>query len=137
MEHWKQSFHCSFSLTGQHPIQQRVTPVELLMERKLQTNLEKLKPSTSTTVLLRQHHQKFHHDRTTKMRMFHKGKEVFAQNLNNSPGWLTGNILEGIDALSFLIRLQDGRVIRRHQDHVRPPPCSSDPMSPTPGTRVK
>ena len=55
----------------------RVIP-ELLMKRKLQTNLEMLKPSTSTTVLLSQDHQKFHHDRAVNMQMFHKGQEIFS-----------------------------------------------------------
>ena len=54
-----------------------VTPAELLMKRKLQTNLNRLRPSTSITVLLSQDHQKFHHERTVKKRMFHKGQEGF------------------------------------------------------------
>ena len=70
-----------------------VTPVELLMKRKLQTNLDRLRLFTYTTVLLSQDHQKFHHDRTAKMRMFHKGQEVFAQNFNSGPWWLAGNVL--------------------------------------------
>ena len=80
-----------------------VTPAELLIKRKLQTNIDWLRPSTSTTVLLSQD-QKFHHDRTAKMRMFHKGQEIFAQNFNSSPGWLAGHVLKGTVALSFLIK---------------------------------
>ena len=38
----------------------------------------------------------------------------------------------GIDTQSFLIKLQDGRVIRRHQTHMRACLCFSEPMSPTP-----
>ena len=66
------------------------------------------------------------------MRMFHKGQEVFTQNFNCSPGWLAEHVLEGIDALFFLIKLQDGRVIRRHQNHTRARLYSFEPMSPTP-----
>ena len=109
-----------------------VTPAELLMKMKLQTNLFRLRPSTSTTVLLNQDHQKFYQNRTAKMRMFHKGQEVFAQNFNGSLRWLTGHVLDGIDALSFLIKLQDRRVIHHHQDDMRARLCSSKPMSPTP-----
>ena len=107
------------------------TPVELLIKKKLQTNLHRLRPSTSTIELLSQDHQKFHHDRTAKMLMFHKGQEVFAQNLNRSPEWLVGHVLEGIDPLSFLIKLQDGQIIQSHQEHMRARLCSSEPMSPT------
>ena len=38
----------------------------------------------------------------------------------------------GIDALSFLIKLQDELVIQHHQEHVRACLCSSEQMSPTP-----
>ena len=85
-----------------------VIPAELLMKRKSQTNLDRLRPSTSTPVLLSQNHQKFHHDKTSKMQMFHKGLEVFAQNFNISPRWLARHVLEGIDALPFLIKLYNG-----------------------------
>ena len=45
---------------------------------------------------------------------------------------MAGHVLEGIDALSLLIKLHDGWVIRRHQDHMRAHLFSSEPMSPTP-----
>ena len=63
-----------------------VTPAELPIKKKLRTNLDWLRPSTSTIVLLSQDHQKFHHDRTSKKRKFPKGQEVFAQNFNSSTG---------------------------------------------------
>ena len=88
-------------------------------------------PSTSTSVLLSQNHQKFHHDRTAKIWTFRKGQEIFAQNFNGSPRWLARHVLEGIDALSFLIKLQDERVIQHHQEHMRVCLCFSEPMSPT------
>ena len=81
---------------------------------------------TSTTVLFSQN-QKFHHDRTAKM-----SQEVFTQNFNSSPGWLIRYVLEGIDALSFVIKLQDGRVIQCDQTHMRACFYFSEPMSPTP-----
>ena len=108
-------------------------PAEMLVKRKLQTNLDRLMPSTSTTVLLSQDHLKFHHDRTAKMQMFHKARRFLPRTLTVAPdGWLAGHVLEGIDALSFLIKLRDGWVIRRHQDLMRARLCSSEPMSPTP-----
>ena len=55
----------------------------------------------------------------TELWMFHKGQEVFAQNFNSSFRWQTEHVLEGIDALSFLIKLQDRQVIQCHQDHMR------------------
>ena len=99
-------------------------------KRKLQINLDRLRPSTSTIILLSQDHQKFHHDRTAKMRRFHKGQVFFAQKFN--PKWLAGHVLKVIDTLSFLIKLQERWVIRRHQDHNRALLYSSEPISSTP-----
>ena len=136
VEHWKQSFHSSYSPIGQHPILQLELHEQNCGWKGSYRQIRTGRPSTSTIVFLSQDHQEFHHDRTAKMRMFHKGLEVFAQNFNSSPGWLAGHILEGIEALSILINLQDGRVIRCHQDHTRTRFCSSEPMSPTPETRA-
>ena len=36
----------------------------------------------------------------------------------------------------FLIKLPDGRVIRRHQDYMGARLCSSEPMSPTPVNKL-
>ena len=47
-----------------------------------------------------------------------------------SDGWYVW--VGGTDALSFLIKLQDRRVILHHQDHMRACLCSSEPLSPTP-----
>ena len=110
-----------------------VTPAELLMKRKLQINLDRLRPSTSNTVHFSQDHQKFHHERTAKKRMFHKGQEVFAHNFNRSLRWLAGHVLESIDALSFLIKLQDGKVIGCHLFFCANVTYSSE----KPGTRKK
>ena len=51
---------------------------------------------------------------------------------NSSPIWLVRYVLKGTDALSFLIKLQDGRVIQRHQDHMRARLSFSESISPTP-----
>jgi len=101
------------------------TPAELLMKRRLRTNLDRMKPATSTTVYNSQEDQKFFHDRTAQMRSFSKEQAVFAQNFGQGPMWLAGHIEDNISPLSFLIKLEDGRIVRRHQDQIRSRPCTT------------
>ena len=73
-ENWKQSFHGSYSPTGQHPIPQ----LELHQQKcrwrggysQIWTGLgHPPLPLFSSAKIIR----KYHHDRTAKMQMFHKG----------------------------------------------------------------
>ena len=67
-----------------------IIPAELLMKRRLQNNLDCMKPATSTTVYNNQEDQKFQYDKTNQMRSFSKGQAVFAQNFRLKPMWLAG-----------------------------------------------
>lgn len=108
------------------------TPAELLMKRRLRTNLDRMKPATSSVVYNNQECQKFHHDKSAQMRSFDEDQAVFAQNFGSGSMWLAGHILERVSPLSFLIRLQDGRLVRRHQDHIRSRRCITEPAPQSP-----
>ena len=53
-------------------------------------------------------------DRTPRV-----GETVFVMNFDGKSKWLCGVIVERTGPVSFRIRLDDGRVVRRHVDHVR------------------
>ena len=69
-----------------------------------------------------------------------EGEEVYARNFRHSPPWVAGKIIKAT-GLSFKIKLRDGRIIRRHQDHIRKlkdtnapvgdPSCPSDGFADT------
>ena len=48
------------------------------------------------------------------------GDAVWLMNFTSSPKWLPGVLEEGCGPLTFNLRLDDGRLWKRHADHVRP-----------------
>ena len=63
--------------------------------------------------------QKPAHDRHAKTRYFVEGDEVFAHNFRHHLPWLAEKIVRTAGPLSFEIALSDGKVICRHQYHIR------------------
>ena len=47
------------------------------------------------------------------------GETLFVRNFDGKSKWLCGVIVEQTGPVSFRVRLDDGRVVRRHVDHVR------------------
>ena len=98
-----------------------LAPCELLMKRKLKSRLDLVFPNIEEKVVEKQSKQKEHHDKTSKRRIIKVGDSVFAKNfsLNSQLKWIKGTIKNQTGPLSFKIELQDGRMIRRHIDHIR------------------
>ena len=95
------------------------SPAQLLFGHNLKSRLDLLKPDTSGRVEHKQQMQKSGHDRHAKTRYFAEGDEVYAHNFRQYPPWLAGKIVKTSGPLSFEIELSGGRVVRRHQDHIR------------------
>ena len=51
---------------------------------------------------------------------------MFAQNFGTGSKWLPSVVLEVTGPVSFLVKLQDGRLVRRHKDHLRHQLSSSE-----------
>ena len=96
-----------------------VPPAELLMKRKLKTRLDLSQPSLSSKIEETQLKQKMYHDRSAKHRVFVVGDKVYAQNFGSGKFWFHGTVVEVTGPLSFKIQLEDGRILRRHVDHIR------------------
>ena len=102
-----------------------VLPAELLLKRKPRSHLDILKPNLSSRVQSSQLCQKVVHDRGAQIREFSTSDPVFIHNVPNaSPIWLPGVIIESRGELTFYIELQNGRVVRRHIDHIRQHSCT-------------
>ena len=64
--------------------------------------------------------QKINHDGTTTTRSFLTNDPVLVKNFNNTgQKWLRGHIIKPVGPLSYMIKLSDGRIFRRHVDHLR------------------
>uniref|UniRef100_UPI00358DF9F4 uncharacterized protein isoform X2 n=1 Tax=Myxine glutinosa TaxID=7769 RepID=UPI00358DF9F4 len=89
---------------------------ELLMKRHLRSTLDNLKPDISSNVYQSQLNQKLVHDKSSNSRCINIGDPPFARKFRAGVTWLPGDIIEKPGPLSCVIRLQDSREIRRHQD---------------------
>ena len=96
-----------------------MSPAEMLMGRKLRSRLDLLKPNLEQRVTEKQRRQQFDHDKRSRIRQFSEGEKVFARNFGRGETWLSGHITESSGPVSFQVKLQDGRTIRRHQDQLR------------------
>ncbi|KAK2140025.1 hypothetical protein LSH36_1512g00006 [Paralvinella palmiformis] len=83
------------------------------MNRKLRSPLDLLSPSVEDKIQEKQYEQKRYHHLHAHERRLCIGDQVMVLDLG------MGLILEQSGPLSFKIRLCDGRVFRRHQDHLR------------------
>lgn len=74
-----------------------------------------MKPDISSKVSENQLKQKSYHDRSAKQRDINIGDSVFARIYGS---WLPGSVIKKNNDYSGIIKLLDGRVFRRHIDHI-------------------
>ena len=96
-----------------------VSPAEMLMGRRLRSRLDLLKPSVEQRVEEKQRQQQADHDKHCRMRSFSEGEKVFVKNNRSREKWLSGHILKSSGPVSFKVQLQNGKMIRCHQDQLR------------------
>ena len=95
-----------------------ISPAEMLMGRRPRSCLDLIIPDMSSKIQKKQQTQKFNHDQRARSRTLQVGDTVNVQNFPTGDGWLPGIIMEENGLLSFQIKLQDGRMVRRHIDHI-------------------
>ncbi len=95
-----------------------VIPSELLMGRRLRSHLGLLKPDVSSRVAHKQQIHKAGNDKLARERPLNVGDAVYACNFSRGTTWLAGAIVSRNGPLSFEVELVDGRILRRHMDHI-------------------
>ena len=63
--------------------------------------------------------QKVDHDRAARLRNIKEDETVYVRNFGPGQKWLPGTIVATTGPVSYCVLLEDGRVWRRHQDHMR------------------
>ena len=94
-------------------------PCELLMGRSLRTRWDLLKPDTRKGVCRRQAMQKAQHDQHARSRFFYVGQSVMARNFGPGNNWISGVIAQQLGPVTYLVDVADGRVWKRHIDHLK------------------
>ena len=89
------------------------------MRRHLRTKLDLLRTSVAERVYERQSKQKATHDHLSKERDIQVDDNVYVRDFRTNKAWLPGVVIEKTGPVSTQVALEDGQVVRRHQDHVR------------------
>lgn len=94
-------------------------PCELLMGRHLRTRWDLLQPDLGRHVRTKQWKQKEQHDQHVRMRVFPVGQSVMARNFRPGAAWLPGVIAQQLGPLTYLVDVSNGRLWKRHVDHLK------------------
>ena len=108
------------------------SPSELLFGRKLRTRLDSVIPDLGKVVEGKQCRQKENHDQRTRTRNVSIGDKVFARNFRRGKPWLPGVVIRRAGPLSLMVEVTDGRLLRRHLNHLRDRIGEAPPEEPEP-----
>ena len=98
-----------------------VAPAELLLGRKPRSRLDLVYPEINRKMRQSQASRKLAHDWHTKDRTMLEGEAVYASNFRSVPKWMPGVLKQSTGPISFAVQMEDGRLLRRHQDYLTPP----------------
>ena len=96
-----------------------VAPSELLMNRKLRTQLDAVLPDLEAKVMRRQQRMKEYYDRKSKARSINIGDPVFVTTHERTGPKYTPAAMHDRDGVVTVSEANDRRMIRRHMDYVR------------------
>ncbi|XP_036347496.1 uncharacterized protein K02A2.6-like [Rhagoletis pomonella] len=85
------------------------SPAELFFNRQLKTYFDKVHPHELSNVK----------DNPVVKQTFCDADLVWIRNYSTGPKWLKGRIYSRTGPVSYKVRLEDGRVIKRHLDQIR------------------
>ena len=124
-------FLFSYRVTPQSVIE--TSPAELMFGRRLRSHLDLMQPVMGAKVHHHQEKQKSSHDLHAKARVLECGGKVFIKDTSSSKEWDSGVVIEVNGPVTYKVKLQDGRILRRHIDHIRkrqsPDPEQEEPES--------
>ena len=95
------------------------TPSQLLMNRVIRTHISLLQGDLKCRVQRRQEAQCASHNKHALTRSFSPGETVFTHFGGHKLIWVPGTIHSVTGPLSYCVKLEDGRIVKRHVDHIR------------------
>ena len=95
-----------------------ISPSELLMGRRLRCELDLLHPDVDRRVEMKQ--EKMINMRTKhQLRFFKEGERVYTKSFIEKNKWIPVVVESRTGPVSYRVKLPDGRMVRRHLDHLR------------------
>lgn len=97
------------------------SPAQMLNSKLPRIKLDLLLPQRENRVLGHQEQARDYRTSTdTSETAFYAGDAVWAMNFAGKPKWLPGVLTDRTGPVSFIVSMTDGRIWRRHADHLRP-----------------
>ena len=96
-----------------------VSPCKLFLNRELRTRLDLLFPDVRRRVEEKQENQMKHHDSHARARDLTIGQRVMVRNFRAGPHWIPGTVVKQNGPLTYLVKVRENQVWKRHIDHVR------------------
>ena len=90
-----------------------------MLGRELRTRLDLVMPEVAERVHTKQTQQKEYHDRHSQAWKLDVNQSVRARRFREGPQWVAVVVQDRLGPVSYLIRLDDGSLWRRHIDHLR------------------
>ena len=100
------------------------------MGRPLHTHLDLLRPNIATRIHMSQDSQKLNYDRKSRSKCFSVEDSVFARQSNNDSPWMPGSVAAKLGELTYQVQFDDGRMLQRHIDQIRPRHLEMPVLSP-------
>lgn len=94
------------------------SPAEMLLRRQPKSRLDLIRPNIRSRMEGKHDKMKIQHDQHAKSRELNIGEPVLVRNFARGPTWLAGTLIECTGPVSFKAQLADGRLVRRHVDHL-------------------
>jgi len=94
------------------------SPSSLFLGRTIRTRLDLLHPDISSRVQGKQLDRKTVVDTHRRMRQLAVGQQVMTRDFYNGGRWIPGTVIDQTGPVSYRIRVQGGRIWRRHIDHM-------------------
>ena len=64
--------------------------------------------------------QKLYHDNRSRERSFSPEEKVYVREAGNNSPWIAGVIESKLRSVHYDVKLEDGRLVKRHIDHIQP-----------------
>ena len=98
------------------------SPSFLMLNRQIRTRVDIMLPQRHNDVIVKQQNMLLGGKRK-EPRTLYMGDPVrivnFSKSAKNQDKWLAGVVIDKLGPLTYLITLDDGRIFRRHIDHIR------------------
>lgn len=93
------------------------TPAKLMFKRPLRSRLDLIRPNIHSEVALKQEKQILNYG-GSKTRILYEGQSVIVRDYRGRNKWIEGSIIKVISIVSYLVKLNNGVIVKRHIDQI-------------------